>query len=394
MTKLNKSRGRTCFIQSHYTNIRKDDLAPNAYSVQKLKESRIFDHIVIAGADLPENQILLEIAKRWGVECLLGSVDNMVERMLQVARSTDARTVARVLVDWFYIDTHLVRGMVEMLEQEELDYVNLPYDFDIKFGADLHSVKGLEQVAALFQERADLAERYQFRPWFLIEENPFNMWSVGTYQDVPTYSNDYFYELRKEIEKQCPIAWDFGRNFYYHEYMYARDHIRSTDVVLDLACGWGAGTVILAERCAQAVGMDIRPEYIKTARKRYLQENVKYVVGDAMDLNLHRGSVDVVVSIHTMEHLADDRAFLSEVSRVLKKDGKLIIEVPLRMRRPFDLNSEPFMSDHVREYEVGQLSTLISRYFDIEAAYGVNRGSYCDLSKARNAAMFVCKKRN
>ncbi len=394
MAKLNKSRGRTCFIQSHHTNIRKDDLSPNAYSVQKLKESGIFDHSVIAGAKLSENQILLEFAKKWEVECLLGSVDNMVQRMLQVARSTNARTVIRVLIDWFYIDTQLVQGMLEMLEQEGLDYVNLPYDFDIKFGADVHSVNGLEQVVALFRERPDLTEKHQFRPWFLIEENPFNMWTVGTYQDVPTYSNQYFYKLQKEINEKCPVAWDFGRNFYYHEYMYARNHIRNTDVVLDIACGWGAGTVVLAEKCAQAIGMDIRPEYIETAQKRYLQENVEYVVGDAIDINLPRGSVNVVVSIHTMEHLDDDEKFLSEVNKVLKKDGKLIIEVPLRMRRPFVFNSEPFMPAHVREYGVEQLSALIHRHFDIEAAYGVNRGNYCDLSKARNAAMFICKKRN
>lgn len=392
MTGLNKNKGRTCFIQSHYTNIRKDDLLVNAYSVQKLKESGIFEHIVVAGADLPENQILFEVAKRWGVECLLGSVDNMVERMLQVARATNARTVTRVLIDWFYIDTSLVQGMAEMLVQEGLDYVNLPYDFDIKFGADLHSIKGLKQVAFLFKEQTDLAKRYQFRPWFLIEENPFDMWSVRTYQNVPNYSNDYFYKLQKEIKKRHPIAWDFGPNFYYHEYMYARDHIRSTDVVLDIASGWGAGTVVLAEKCAQAIGMDIRKEYIEAARKRYLRKNIKYVVSDAMDIDLPINAVDVVVSVHTMEHLEDDDRFLSEISRVLKKDGKFIIEVPLRLHRPFVYNSKPFMPDHVREYEIEQLSILISQYFNIEAAYGVNRGYYCDLLKARNAAMFVCKK--
>ncbi len=391
--KPDKSRGRTCFIQSHHTNIRKDDLSPDGYSVQKLKESGIFGHVVVAGADIPENQLLRDVAKSWGVECLLGSVDNMVERMLQATRSTKAMVVARVLLDWFYIDAELVRGMVEMLEENRLDYVNLPYDFDIKFGADVHSVKGLEQVATLFEERPEMAEKHRFRPWFLIEENPFGKWLVGTYQNIPSYSNDYFYQLQKEIQERCPVAWDFGQNFYYHEYMYAREHVSHTDVVLDIACGWGAGTAVLAEKCAKAIGMDIRPEYIETAQKRYLRENLECLVGDAMDINLPRGSVDVVVSVHTMEHLTDDNAFLSEVSRVLKKDGTLIIEVPLRMCRPFVFNSKPFMPDHVREYEVGQLTDLLSRHFNIEAAYGANRGNYCDISKARNAAMFVCRQR-
>jgi len=388
----NRRGGRACFIQSHHTDIRGDDLSPKGYSVDILKESGMFDSIVIAGADLPENQFLLDIAESWGgVECLLGSVNNMVKRMLEISRSSKTEVVTRVLLDWFFIDTELVRGMVEMLEREELDYVNLPYDFDIKFGADVHSTKGLEQVAVLFKECPNLAETHRFRPWFLMEENPFGKWLVGTYQNVPTNSNDYFHQLRKEMKRWWPVAWDFGQSFYYHTYMYAREHIHCTDVVLDIACGWGDRTVILAEKCAKVIGIDISMEYIQTAQKRYLRENLQYLVSDAMDISLPRDSVDVAISAHTMEHIEDDEKFLSEVSRVLKRDGKFIIGVPLRIRRPFVFNSEPFMPDHIREYEIGQLTDLIGRHFHIQAGYGVNRGNYCDLSKARNAAMFVCK---
>ena len=114
------------------TNIRPDDLDPEGYAVARLKESRLFDRIVLAGADLPENAILQSAADRWGIECHLGSVNDVVERMIEVARKTDADVFARVLLDWFYVDTDLIAGMLEMLESRDLDYVNLPYDFDIK----------------------------------------------------------------------------------------------------------------------------------------------------------------------------------------------------------------------------------------------------------------------
>ncbi len=67
-----------------------------------------------------------------------------------------------------------------------------------------------------------------------------------------------------------------------------------------------------------------------------------------------------------------------------------MIEVPLRMRRPFSDTDEPFMMDHVREYAIGDLEKLLASYLDIERSYGVNRGFYSEIGKARNAAAFRC----
>ena len=381
---------RTCFVQAHHTNVRADDLDPEGYAVARLKESDLFDRIVLAGADLPENAILQRAAEVWGIEYHLGSVNDVVERMLEVAHRTETDVLARVLLDWFYVDTDLIAGMLEMLESRDLDYVNLPYDFDIKFGADVHSRRGLEALATTLHERPDLAERYRFRPWFLVEEDPFSRWSVATYEPVPLYSNDRFFQLRGEIARRYPIAWDFGSNFYHHEYVYAREALQPTDRVVDLACGWGAGTNLLGEHCQRAIGVDIRRAYLRAARQRYSADNVVFVAGDGTRVPFADASVDAVVSVHTMEHVPDDHRFLEEVRRILRPGGRLMIEVPLRMRRPFSDTDEPFMMDHVREYAIGDLEKLLASHLDIERSYGVNRGFYSEIGKARNAAAFRC----
>ena len=381
---------RVCFVQAHHTNLRPDDVDPEGYAIDRLRRSGLFDRIVLAGADLPENRVLRDAAAGWGIDCILGSVDDVVDRMLEVARKTRADVLARVLVDWFYVDTDLVSGMLEKLESEHLDYVNLPYDFDIKFGADVHSVRGLERLGGVFQEHPDLAARYRFRPWFLVEEDPLGLWSVGTYGDVPLYPNERFYALREEIARRSPVAWDFGTSFYYHEYVYAAEALGPTDTVLDLACGWGAGTALLGRHTRRVIGMDIRGAYLRAARRRHIAPNVGFVAGDGLALPVGDATLDAVVSVHTMEHVPDDYRFLEEVRRVLRPGGRLLIEVPLRLRRPFAHNGEPFMLDHVREYAIDDLGKLLASHLVIEERYGVNRGFYCAIEKARNAAAFRC----
>jgi hypothetical protein len=61
------------------------------------------------------------------------------------------------------------------------------------------------------------------------------------------------------------------------------------------------------------------------------------------------------------------------------------------MRRPFAFNDDPFMPDHVREYLVEDLEKLLADHLAIEERYGVNRGFYCEIERARNAAAFVCR---
>jgi SAM-dependent methyltransferase len=383
---------RTCFVQAHHTNIRENDVAPEHYAIGPLRESGIFDRIVLAGADLPENVILRDAASTWGIECFLGSVNDVADRMLQVCRATEAAVLARVLIDWFYVDTDLIGAMVQALESGDLDYMNLPYDFDIKFGADVHSFRGLELLGQYLGAQPGLAEQYRFRPWFLLEQNPISAWSVATYRNVPLYSNEEFFRLREEVAARSPIAWDFGSHFYYHEYIYARDVLSPEDRVLDVACGWGAGTSLLAEHCGTAIGMDRVPRYVRGASRRNRSASAHFIIGDALNVPLPDECIDAVVSIHTMEHVSDDRRFLEEVRRILRPGGRLQIEVPLRMRGPFSGNDEPFMVDHEREYFVHDLEKLLSTYLTVEHGYGVNRGVYCELERARNAAAFTCRR--
>ena len=91
-------------------------------------------------------------------------------------------------------------------------------------------------------------------------------------------------------------------------------------------------------------------------------------------------------------------SIVGEIKRVLKKDGVLILEVPLRIRKPFLHNEEPLLpsteniSGHYREYSVNSFKSLVSQYFSIIDLYGVNRGIYVPIENTRNAIMAVLQK--
>jgi SAM-dependent methyltransferase len=110
-------------------------------------------------------------------------------------------------------------------------------------------------------------------------------------------------------------------------YEFAARHLRPGRV-LDLACGAGYGTKLLAERTGGPVlGADLSPEAIAYARSRYGGPGVEFRVADAMTFADERG-FDSIVSLETVEHLPDPHAFLAHAVFLLRAGGTLVASVP------------------------------------------------------------------
>ena len=109
-----------------------------------------------------------------------------------------------------------------------------------------------------------------------------------------------------------------------HRY-YAASQLVKDKVVLDIACGEGYGTAILAKTAASVIGVDIDAESIAHATKTYQDAHIRFLQGAADLIPLDDDSVDVVVSYETIEHLDEQtqETFLKEISRVLKSTGTL-----------------------------------------------------------------------
>lgn len=129
--------------------------------------------------------------------------------------------------------------------------------------------------------------------------------------------------------------------------------------VLDVACGVGYGSKILSDRsrAAEICAADVSEGAIAYARQHYQTPNVRFEVGDAMNLDWPAGHFDVAVSFETIEHLPDAPHFLSRLHNVLRPDGLLVCSVPNEQRLPFDAKRFKY---HVRHYTPREMEQLLT----------------------------------
>ncbi|CAN5621557.1 class I SAM-dependent methyltransferase [soil metagenome] len=93
--------------------------------------------------------------------------------------------------------------------------------------------------------------------------------------------------------------------------------------VLDVECGEGRFCRMLSDRGAVTIGLDPTPPLLAQARK--LHPDGTYVEGKAEALPFGDGEFDLAVSYLTLIDIADFRAAIFEMARVLRRDGRLIV---------------------------------------------------------------------
>lgn len=110
-------------------------------------------------------------------------------------------------------------------------------------------------------------------------------------------------------------------------YRFARSHLRPGRT-LDLACGVGYGCAILAERAdVRVLGVDVSDHAIAYARRHHAGPRVDYRVSDAVAFDDAEG-FDGIVSLETLEHVADPGLLIARFAALLRPGGRLVASVP------------------------------------------------------------------
>lgn len=143
-------------------------------------------------------------------------------------------------------------------------------------------------------------------------------------------------------------------------YKFARGFIKSTDFVLDIACGAGYGTRFLSDYCKFIIGADIDEKVLIGASKKYGGENRKF---KKMDIKSIEGKYDVITCFETIEHISfeDGLLALSSLRRSLKKGGILILSTPKKL--PVNERSQNRLDGHLYEYTYKEIYAILSDHF-------------------------------
>lgn len=155
-------------------------------------------------------------------------------------------------------------------------------------------------------------------------------------------------------------------------YEFATNYVKDKKV-LDIACGTGFGSKILQEKGARGVfGVDLSKKAIDFASEKYVGNGLEFMIGNVLKIDFPDDLFDVIVSFETIEHVKQHEKVLSELRRVLKPSGLLIISSPNRkLTSPGkSIGDSPDNVFHVVEYSCGEFVHVLLKYFDVRGLYG------------------------
>jgi SAM-dependent methyltransferase len=151
---------------------------------------------------------------------------------------------------------------------------------------------------------------------------------------------------------------------HYHRYLYAIPFAIGKNV-LDIACGEGYGSALLATHAASVVGVDVSAEAVAHASRKYVRDNLRFLRSGAEFIPIpEHHSFDTIVSFETIEHLdgPTQEEFALEIKRLLKPDGVLLMSTPNRLTyTPSPSEKNPY---HLREFTTEEFLEFLRGHFE------------------------------
>lgn len=173
-------------------------------------------------------------------------------------------------------------------------------------------------------------------------------------------------EVWRAVEGTRPALAYFRRRKV--ETALALGHFPSGGAIVEVGCGTGDYTLLLARRGFRMIGVDLSPASIESATRKARTlgvSEVSFVASDAESLHeLAANSADGVVSFSALRYVPNVEMALGAIRRVLKPGAAAVIDFPNRYCPWFRLLKNRFgVETHIHDhhYSTGEIVTLLNR---------------------------------
>lgn len=179
---------------------------------------------------------------------------------------------------------------------------------------------------------------------------------------------DSYNKIANEFKVTRVFTWKWTDNFI--------DRLEKDSKLLDIGCGTGRNTNYTN---VNITGIDISEEQIKQCNsKSNNKSNNNYIIADMCELPFQDNSFDNIISIASFHHLSNEKRrkqALSEMYRVLKKNGRVQLSVwsriqPDKTRRKFKKYGDTVVKwrevpRYYYIFSIPEITDLLKQYFVI-----------------------------
>ena len=180
--------------------------------------------------------------------------------------------------------------------------------------------------------------------------------------------------LSEELERKSQGKFYKALYGLYSDFLNILENETKTKQVLDFGCGTGNFTEkVINFDPRKIVAVDISEEAIKKAKNnpRLNRKNIEYRVENCEDLSLNSESFDIAYGSGILHHLNLNKS-LSELKRILKKDGKIVFIEPMatnpiiNLYRKFTPNARTSDEHPFRSSDIELIKSL---FVNVEVKY-------------------------
>ncbi len=168
-----------------------------------------------------------------------------------------------------------------------------------------------------------------------------------------------------------------------------KEHLKG-DNVLDIGTGDGSFLKLIIDNCptiTSAVGIDVKDLALESAESEFNDKRVKFQKAGCENIPFEKNSFDIIGISNTLHHLRNKQICMSEISRVLKKGGFLLVneqipEIKIEKQKIYHLShnlaidmDEQSGTDHFPIYTKSEIECLFpdDEYRIIDSAeYTIN----------------------